>query len=98
MPLAWKRSSLEGEADIPALSNLEIPLEIMIPTEESQKGQKIITADITFDGVKLGPIPDLMINCDYTPPRSWTAWNPQKKQSLLLWINSRMSISKKLFK
>ena len=88
----------EGEAEVPAKDNSVIPLQIQIPTDTSQKGQKIITADITFDGKELGPVPDLMVNCDYTPPVSWGAWNPQKKKNLLIWIGNRMKQSKKLFK
>ncbi|MHA1146687.1 MAG: MBL fold metallo-hydrolase [Promethearchaeota archaeon] len=97
-PLSWKRSSFEGEIEVGAKQNVMIPLQIQIPAETSQKGQKIITADIIFDGKPLGPVPDLMLNCAFTPPDSWGAWNPQKKESLLIWIGNRMKESKKFFK
>ena len=88
---------MEGSSVFMIEQNL-LPFEFKIPAEESHKGQRIITADIIFDDIKLGPLPDLMVNSDYKPPDFLTAWNPKKKQNLLIWINNTMNQSKNLFK
>ncbi|MHA1755432.1 MAG: MBL fold metallo-hydrolase [Promethearchaeota archaeon] len=98
IPQSWNCNQPESEINIRAKSIAQIPIQIEIPNDSKEKGQKIITADIIFDGKEYGPFADLMINCDYKPPDSWGAWNPQRKTNLLFWITKRMLLSKNFFK
>jgi hypothetical protein len=66
----------------------ELPISIKIPKTENPNRRTIITANIKWNGINLGPFPDLMIDHGYVPSDSWTAWTPDKDKSLGEWIDN----------
>ena len=75
----------------------EIPLTIKIPKNENSEGRTIITANITWNGVDLGPLPDLMVDHGYTPSKTWKGWTPDQRENLVMRIFKQIRRDNRLF-
>lgn len=88
LPKNWKSKIKKTFYTIRPKTFEEIPILINIPNDEDPSGRTIITANIKWNGIDIGPFPDLMIDHGYIPSDSWTAWRPDKKIGLFQWINN----------
>jgi len=77
LPIGWK-SDYKKIYDINPNTFEQIPIKIKPLRNNQSSGRKIITADIIFNGVNLGPLPDLIVDHSYQPPEFWMGWNPEK--------------------
>ena len=108
-----KQSSIEIELNLPEnwIADLkkftqniapdtfeEIPLTITIPKDENPNGRTIITADIKWNGVYLGPFPDLIVDHGYSPSKYWKGWTPYHKENLAMWIYKKMRKDNNFFR
>jgi len=108
-----KTSSIEIELNLPNnweadLENLsyqidpktfeEIPMAIKIPNNEDPNGRTIITANITWNGVSLGPFPDLMVDHGFNPSKTWKGWTPDQRTNLVMWIYKHITRDRRFFK
>jgi len=88
LPKNWGSRINKNTYTIEPKTLKEIPISIKIPKSEDPDGRTIITANIKWNGINIGPVPDLMIDHGYVPTDSWTAWTPDKKIDLFQWINN----------
>jgi glyoxylase-like metal-dependent hydrolase (beta-lactamase superfamily II) len=86
LPNDWVSKNDKNFYTIEPKTFKEIPISIKIPKTEVPNGRTIITANIKWNGIDIGPFPDLMIDHGYIPSDSWTAWTPDKKTDLFQWI------------
>ena len=88
LPKNWGSRINKNTYTIEPKTLKEIPISIKIPKTEDPNGRTIITANIKWNGIDIGPFPDLMIDHGYVPTDSWTAWTPDKIIDLFQWINN----------
>jgi len=88
LPKNWGSRINKNTYTIEPKTLKEIPISIKIPKSEDPDGMTIITANIKWNGINIGPVPDLMIDHGYVPTDSWTAWTPDKIIDLFQWINN----------
>ncbi|TFG02011.1 MAG: MBL fold metallo-hydrolase [Promethearchaeota archaeon] len=98
LPENWIAYPSKSSIKIKPKTFEEIPISISIPTDVNPKGRTIITANIKWNNKNLGPFPDLMIDHGFIPSDSWKAWNPGKKENLLLWILNSIRRLKRMFR
>ncbi|MFX1253770.1 MAG: MBL fold metallo-hydrolase [Promethearchaeota archaeon] len=83
LPINWK-TNLDGKLfTIKPNSYQEILMSITLPETEESDGRTICTANITWNGRKLGPIIDLMVDHGFKPPESWKGWTPKNESDFL---------------
>ncbi len=98
LPKNWTAEPQNELVTIEANTCIEFPIKIFIPQSDDKKGRTVITADITWDGTKIGPFPDLMVDQKYEPQNFWRGWTPEQKSDLLLWAFKRIRKSSNFFK
>ncbi|MFX1339486.1 MAG: MBL fold metallo-hydrolase [Promethearchaeota archaeon] len=76
----------------------EIPMTIKIPDYENPNGRTILTANIIWNSVDLGPFPDLMVDHGFKPSKTWKGWTPDQKTNLVMWIFKHIRRDNKFFK
>jgi len=98
LPNSWKAEPKEGTVSIEPKTFNEIPINIYVPSTEDEKSRTILTADIIWNNIRLGPFPDLMVDHGYIPSDTWTGWSHEKGGNLFIWIFNQIRTSKKFFK
>jgi len=98
LPNNWTANPAFKSLLIEPKTFVEFPITISIPKNENPIGRTIITADIIWNGNKLGPFPDLMVDHGYTPKETWMGWTPTKNVNQFIWILNSIKKSKSFFK
>ncbi|MFX1281638.1 MAG: MBL fold metallo-hydrolase, partial [Promethearchaeota archaeon] len=91
LPVDWSAKYNDDFYSIESKNFREIPIKISIPQNADSDGRTILTADVIWNGKKLGPIPDLMVDHGYKPLYTWSGWKPDNKENLLDWIVNHMT-------
>ncbi|MFX0138003.1 MAG: MBL fold metallo-hydrolase [Candidatus Hodarchaeota archaeon] len=97
LPDNWEADSLNSKHKIKPKTFEAIPMTIKIPKSENPNGRTIITANIKWNGVNLGPFPDLMVDHGFIPSKTWNGWTPDQKTNLLMWIFKHVKRDLKFF-
>ena len=98
LPSNWKADLEKLRHKIDPMTFEEIPITIKIPNNEDPNGRSIITANIIWNEVNLGPFPDLMVDHGYAPLKSWKGWTPDQRTNLVMWIYKHLTRDRKFFK
>ncbi|MBD3342737.1 MAG: MBL fold metallo-hydrolase [Candidatus Lokiarchaeota archaeon] len=98
IPEAWSANPLSGSLKLKENTIQNIPIKITIPKDENRSGRTIITANIIWRGRNLGPLPDLMVDHGFSPPKEWRAWDPIESINHLLWTIKQMKQMKGYFR
>ncbi len=86
LPKGWTADMIKGSSTIEKNETKKIPINIKIPEDADPNGRTIITANITWNGKALGPLPDLMIDHGYNPSEKWSGWTSKKGPTLFQWL------------
>ncbi|TFG27709.1 MAG: MBL fold metallo-hydrolase [Promethearchaeota archaeon] len=97
LPENWEAEKAKFPYEIAPKKFEEIPITIKIPKNEDPNGRTIITANIIWNGVNLGPFPDLMVDHGYNPSKPWSGWTPDEKSNLVMWIFKHIRRDNKFF-
>ncbi|MFW9950079.1 MAG: MBL fold metallo-hydrolase, partial [Candidatus Thorarchaeota archaeon] len=77
---------------------VEIPISISTSNIKESVGRIILTANIVFNGLNLGPFPDLTVDYEYKSPEFWMGWTPGKGKSLDDWFEEESNRKNSFFK
>ena len=97
LPENWDADIAKSTYQIAPKKFEEIPITIKIPNSENMNGRTIITANIIWNGVNLGPYPDLMVDHGFKPSKTWSGWTPDQKSNLIMWIYKNIRKDHKFF-
>ena len=98
LPQNWSAKPKSGNLVVKGNSIANVPITIQLPKGEPSNKRTIITANITWHGKNLGPIPDLMIDNYYEPLETWKGWNPEINYDQMFWIVNSIATYKKFFR
>ncbi len=98
LPDNWDADLKDSKYKIDPNRFEEIPMTIKIPNNEDPNGRTIITANIVWNEVNLGPFPDLMVDHGYNTLETWSGWTPDQKKNLVMWIFKHIARDRRFFK
>ncbi|MFX1453236.1 MAG: MBL fold metallo-hydrolase [Promethearchaeota archaeon] len=98
LPNNWEAELEKSSYQIESKRFKEIPMTIKVPNNEDPNKRTIITANIIWNGINLGPFPDLMVDHGYTPLKTWKGWTPDLKSNLVMWIYKHITRDRRFFK
>jgi glyoxylase-like metal-dependent hydrolase (beta-lactamase superfamily II) len=98
LPSRWKAEPTSGHLKINSNSVVKVPISFQLPKDEPNNRRTIIAANVKWNGKDLGPLPDLMIDNNFTPSDTWRGWHPGRSENLMFWIMKSITSSKKFFK
>ena len=98
LPDNWEADLGKSTYNIEPMTFEQIPMTIKIPKNEDSNGRTIITANITWNGMDIGPFPDLMVDHGHAPSKTWKGWTPDQKTNLVMWIYRHIIRDRKFFK
>lgn len=97
IPDGWK-ATYKRYHDINPKRFETIPVTIKPPKNKQSVGRKIITANVIFNGLNLGPFPDLTVDHDFKPPKFWMGWMPGEGKPLDDWFEEEAKRKYSFFK
>ena len=98
LPQNWTATPISGHLKIQSKSVAKTPITFHLPKGEPSHKRTIITANITWNGKNLGPLPDLIVDNSYEPLDAWKGWDPEINDEQMIWIIKSITSSKKFFR